>query len=75
VTYAEESNLNEMRDTVSSTATSFLPIEDGSFAAISGKGISCTIDGHSVAVGSPSFVQAHTTFYDEARSRYVDKHA
>jgi cation transport ATPase len=79
VAYAEDSNITGNSSTTttdSSTADStvvsqqqqqqqqqFLSIQDGTFKAVSGKGLSCIIDGHTVAVGSPSFVEQHVVAY------------
>jgi cation transport ATPase len=67
VAYAEESNITgDSRNTIDSTVVpqqQFLSIQDGTFKAVSGKGLSCIVDGHTVAVGSPSFVQQHVTAY------------
>ena len=47
----------------------FLPIQDGSFKAVSGKGLSCIVNNkHEVAVGSPSFIEAYMTEYHTAQN-------
>ena len=33
-------------------------IQDGSFTAVSGKGLQCVVDGHAIAIGSPGYVAA-----------------
>ncbi len=39
----------------------FLPVQDGSFIATSGKGINCVIGSEALAIGSPSFIGLSTT--------------
>ncbi len=39
----------------------FLPVEDCSFIATSGKGINCVIGSESLAIGSPTFIGVSTT--------------
>lgn len=53
VTYADECQLSK----------DYQPIEDGSFIAVSGRGLSCKVANADIAVGSPSYISAYVAAY------------
>ena len=49
VAYACESGISDDQ---------LISIQDGSFTAVTGKGLQCVVDGHAIAIGSPGYVSA-----------------
>jgi cation transport ATPase len=61
---ADSTEISQQQQQQQQQSQQFLSIQDGTFKGVSGKGLSCIIDGHTVAVGSPSFVQQHVIAYN-----------